>query len=868
VYARNVKPALFILFLLNFASLAAPFGVPGDDPSPPRQYAPDRNYQVRHLALDVTPDFRRRTVSGTATITFAPIAKPLTEMRLNAVDLQIESIDSPEAIQAYTTTTDELVITFASAIPADKETRVAIKYSAEPRQGMYFRTPELGYKAEDEHLFTQGESTEARHWYPCFDAPNEKFTSEVTCHAPADMLVLSNGRQTSSEKDANGLVAVHWAQEKPLANYLLTLVAGHFNKWEDHLGDVPLPVYTAPSDPGDVALTFRDTRDIMEFFNGEIGVMYPWVKYGQVCVQDFVAGGMENISQTTLTDRTLHRAETENLRDSDSLIAHEMAHQWFGDLVTCKDWSQIWLNEGFATFYEQLYEEHRHGADEALYGAYGSARGILEHATDNRPIVNRKFANPDEMFDYLAYPKGAFVLRMLRAELGAPLYRQCIKTYLERHQFGNATTEDLASVVEELSGRSFDKFFDQWVYHGHFPELDVNYSWDEQTKLAHISVRQTQKASDEVLLFEFPFTVAFHGKSGAAEKTVRVKDRQADYYFALEGAPESVTIDPHMALLAKIDFSDLTPSMAFAALKDSSDVVGRLRAVNRLRDARDRMSVEKLKNAVQRDPFYGVRIEAASALAAIHSDESLAALMDSREQTDARVRQAVMQRIGGFYNPRAFEAEKKALEGEKNPDIAAAEIRALGNSDLTTVRDTLLTNLQSETYHNTLASAAIGAMRSQHDEFYLTPLIENLRHRAADFNGREFAAGLDAVAVLAHDKEDKDAAREFLAGFVNDHRQTVQSAALRALGTLEDPRALPILQTFADASKESAAHRAAEQAMESIRTPRKPADNLKDLRDTVAELQKANRKLQAEVDTLKKEFEAEKSAPASKKKKR
>ena len=181
------------------------------------------------------------------------------------------------------------------------------------------------------------------------------------------MTVLSNGRLVSEEKDpATGLVAVHWSQEKPHANYLITLVAGYFKKIEDKHNDVPLAFYTPPSELQEAAGSFRDTKDIMAFFEEEIGVPYPWPKYDQVCVNDFVAGGMENTSCTTLTDNTLFTEATENIRDSEGLVSHEMAHQWFGDLVTCKDWSDIWLNEGFATYYETLYAGHKNGRDSML----------------------------------------------------------------------------------------------------------------------------------------------------------------------------------------------------------------------------------------------------------------------------------------------------------------------------------------------------------------------------------------------------------------------------------------------------------------------------------------------------------------------
>ena len=437
-----------------------------------RQYAPDRNAGFVHMSLDITPDFKQRTIAGAVTYLFKPIAKPLEELKLDAADLTIVSVEGTEKIQAWQVTTDKLVITFEDSIPAGKEARVTIHYTAQPEKGLYFRTPELGYKAGDTHLFTQGEAIDTRYWYPGPDSPNEKFTTEITCHVPEDMIVLSNGRLVSREKEASGLAAFHWAQEKPHANYLVSLVAGYFKSVADQHRDIPLALYVPPSDIAEAENSFRDTRDIMAFFEQEIGVDYPWAKYYQVMVQDFMEGGMENTSLTTLTERSLFTAATENLRTSQGLVAHEMAHQWFGDLVTCKDWSDIWLNEGFATYYALLYDGHKNGADSMLYGAYQTARSILAVSNDVLPIVRRQYEDPNETFGYLAYQKGSFVLRMLRAQLGDNLYRRCIKTYLQRHQYGNVVTEDLAAVIEELSGRSYDQFFDQWVYHSHYPEVD------------------------------------------------------------------------------------------------------------------------------------------------------------------------------------------------------------------------------------------------------------------------------------------------------------------------------------------------------------------------------------------------------------
>ncbi len=469
---------------------------------PTRQYAPSRKIDILHLALDITPDFEQRRIQGTAILQFKPIALPLPELCLDAVDLEIQSVTATEKVMGWQTTDEHLVVTFDESITPGKETTVTVHYRATPKRGLYFRTPELGYRPEDIHLWTQGESIQARYWYPCYDSPNEKFTSEITCRVPRGMMVLSNGKLMSEEGDAGSdRVAVRWLQDKPHVNYLISLLAGYFKGLHDTYRDIPVSFYTPVSEFAWASNSFAGTKDMLAFFEQEIGVPYPWAKYDQVCVQDFVVGGMENTSITTLTDRTLHPSAFEDLRSSQGLVAHEMAHQWFGDLVTCKDWANVWLNEGFATYYEKLYDAHQHGRDQFLYRMYQTAQGILAHANDTNAIVRRDFKKPDEQFSYLAYPKGAWVLHMLRCQLGPELYRRCIRTYVERHQYATVVTSDLIAVIEELSGRSFDQFFDQWVYHAHYPELAINYGWDERSKLAKVTVRQTQKLSANVLLF-------------------------------------------------------------------------------------------------------------------------------------------------------------------------------------------------------------------------------------------------------------------------------------------------------------------------------------------------------------------------------
>jgi aminopeptidase N len=833
------------------------------DSSDYRKYAPDREIDIEHLTLDVIPDFKQRTVNGSATWKFKPIAKPFAELKLDAVDLSVASVSSTEKVLGYQVTEDKVIITFAEAIPTGKEASVTVNYNAQPEKGLYFRTPELGFKPEDMHIWTQGEPDEARHWYPSYDFPNEKFTVEMICHVPDGIVVLANGHKVSEEKDANGLVAVRWLQDKPIVNYLVALVAGKLKSVEDKHGNVPLHLWTPATEIEFANNSFTNTKSAMEFFEKEIGVPYPWDKYDQACIQEYHWGGMENVSLTTLNINTLFPPGYENLRSSQGLIAHELAHQWFGDLVTCKDWSHIWLNEGFASFYDLLYTEHKDGPDEFRYHLYESAKVLTASTNSVKSIVWRKFGDPVEQFDSLAYGKGAWVLNMLRSQLGPELYRQCIKTYVERHKFQNVVTEDLRAVVEELSGRSFDQFFDQWVYHTGWPRLDVEYSWDERTKLAKLGIRQSQVVSENVPLFNVPLPVRFKTKSGIVERTLAVKEKAEDFYVPLEAQPELVRIDPNVTVLSQINFKPTAPMLA-AQVANKDDATGRLIAVEQLGERRDHDAINKLKNALNNDSWYAVRVAASKALRAIHTDETFDALAASMKQSDARVRRQVVADVTAFYRPEAFTHAQNVLKTEKNPDIVGLALSALAPLG-TNARPILIQYLNTNSWHQHLAMSAMIVMKAQNDPFYIEPLRDALTRRNQEFNGPTISTALDTIASLAREQESKDAVRELVASFVKDVRRGVKLAALGALGTLRDERAVPILERFAGAQKSTPERSTAERSIETIRAARKGTLEVGDVRREVLDLQRQNRELRRDLDALKKKVDAS-SAPAPKKK--
>ncbi len=829
--------------------------------TPDRQYAPPRDVDITRVTIDVTPDFEERTIQAITTIRFAPISRLLTELKLDAIDLNVVSVVSDAKIAGYTATDKDITITFHPPLLPGEEHSVTILYDAEPRQGLYFRTPEMGYPETDAHLFTQGESHDAPHWFPNFDYPNERFSSEVICRVPPEMTVVSNGRLVSERiEPETGLKTVHWLQEKPHVNYLIALVAGYFEKLESRHGDLPLGFYTPPSQFAEAANSFEGTADMIAFYEQEIGIPYPWDKYDQVAVEDFVAGGMENTTLTILTDGTLFTDASENIRTSQDLIAHELVHQWFGDYVTCKDWSHLWLNEGFATYYEALYDGHKNGRDALLYGLYNSARRIVRDDADAEPIVTRRYKHADDQFDYRCYAKAGWVLHMLRSELGEALYRRIIRTYIERHALGVVVTEDLRSVIEELSGRSFDRFFDQWLYHSGCPELKVSYEWLEQDKLAKISVEQTHKPGENgTAVFHLPATVRFRLHGQATDRDMEIDSTRQDFYFALAAEPNVVCFDPDLTLLAKVEF-DKPREMLYAQLQNTSDVVGRLRAIDALKDKKDKKTIARLKDTLDRDPFHGVRLHASSALQEIHTDEAFEALADSMDQSDARVRLRVIEDLGRFYRSEVPSLIQSVLIEEKNPEVLAAAIRATGRYTGPQTREVIDRYMRSTSYRNELAGAAIAALRTLDDASYTDELMAALRDSESQYRSWDFAGGLDTLAYLARNEEDRCEVRQFLAGYVNHPRQSIQAGTIGALGTLGDPKAIPIVETFRGREPRDWVQRRAAEAVDKLRQE-KPLvpEEIVELRKMLDELKEETGKLKEQLEDLQKKSDASKT---------
>jgi aminopeptidase N len=674
------------------------------------------------------------------------------------------------------------------------------------------------------------------------------FTTELICRVPLGMIALSNGKLLSETVEGE-MLRFHWLQEKAHPNYLIALVAGKLKKIETMYRDIPLQFYTMASQIQYAPNSFKDTASLMAFFEKELGVPYPWAKYAQVVVDDFIWGGMENTTLTVLTRRTLFATETENIFSSQGLVAHEMVHQWFGDYVTCKDWSHIWLNEGFASYYPLLYVEEAEGVKAMHYGLYQNAQRIFaEKANDFRPILFRKYETIWDVFNYRPYQKGAWVLQMLRTQLGADLFRRVIHTYLQQHALQSVETQDLFKICEALSGVSLQQFQDQWLYQTRHPELKVSQSWEAATRTLKVKIEQVQKISELVPYFRFSTFFRVEGEGYQSDFPVEITQKEQEFSWVLPSKVKNCRLDPHYGVLAEVQ-QEKPLEMWYTQLLDSSDLLGQLLAIEFLKTNRgaDSRTLELFLKLLKEDPFYGVRLEVSKALRGLHTPEALGVLLQALPQEDARVRHQVVKDLSAFYEERVLEFLLQILEKEKNPEIRAEALSSFGKYKFERVSARLFQGLNTPSFRNKITESAIQAISASCDTAYSSPLLETLRQRSKEFSTGGLGQALIGLARVAFFQHDKNPFYHYLLSHLDHPQKEVQQQALSALGELGDLRALPILEGYLGRPEDNPLRKKAQESIEKLRQSVPTSVSLRELQEQIHALSLEVQRLREEI---------------------
>ncbi len=529
---------LFIFSTLNF------FG----------QTVRERTFDAQHYIIRSSFDRNNKIYFGDATVQVKPLKDGFKTLVLDSAGMKFDSVTlEPDGkpLTEFQQKGEQIIITLDKAYSVNEVVSVRFKYSSKPKKGVYFVDEQKvdGKIIHSSQVWTQGEAEEVHHWFPAYDFPDDKATTEQFITVPKDEMAISNGELLETTENADGTKTFHYKMPVVHPVYLTSFIVGKYVKIEGKYKDIPLGYYVYPGKEGVVEKAYGKTPDMMRVFEDVTGVNFPYNKYDQTFVAQFQFGGMENITATTMADSEILFAEFPFGREAVlDLVSHELAHSWFGNLVTTKDWSNLWLNEGFATFMEAVYREKLNGRKDYMRKILDDADQFMgaDSFSQIRPPLFNPNADPNTVFDASAfvYQKGGAVIHTLREEIGDEAFWKAINIYLNRHKFSSVVSPDLKKVMEEASGKDLTWFFDQWVIKGGFPRLNVKQTYSPAKKRLTLTVSQTQKIdSITPSAFILPMEVEIKTAKGTKIQEIRIDKRVQTFTIQIDGKPSKVTFD-------------------------------------------------------------------------------------------------------------------------------------------------------------------------------------------------------------------------------------------------------------------------------------------------------------------------------------
>ena len=585
----------------------------------------ERSNDLIHTKLDLRFDWEKEEVIGTATLTLKPLFYPTDSLTLDAKGFELGDISvlgpKSELIgHNYGYNNEQLFITLDKEFTRNETYTVVIEYTARPSEtggsaaitsdkGLFFINPRGEDSQKPKQIWTQGETEWNSRWFPTIDSPNERCTQEMSLTVDQKYVTLSNGLLSSSTKNSDGTRTDNWTMDQPHAPYLFMLAVGEFAVVKDQWEDIPLSYYVEPDFEEDAPYIFPHTPEMLGFFSEKLGLKYPWKKYAQIVVRDYVSGAMENTTAVIFGDFMQKRKE--ELIDylyNEKVVAHEMFHHWFGDYVTCESWANLTMNEGFANYSEYLWLEYKYGRDEADAHILSEWEGYLSSATyGGHPLIHFDYGNKEDMFDAHSYNKGGSVLHMLREYVGDEAFWAALNLYLTDNAYTAVEAHDLRLAFEEITGQDLNWFWNQWYFDKGHPVLNLDYTYQDSTGMAALEISQTQSPEEMRPIFQIPTTVQIYYPDGTSEEhAIWIKERVQSFEFEVKEKPSLMIFDPKRTLLCVVE-EDNTPTDAYIKQYEASpSLLGRLDALQALRQA-EHPELRSIASKALKDNYWALR---------------------------------------------------------------------------------------------------------------------------------------------------------------------------------------------------------------------------------------------------------------------
>lgn len=627
-------------------------------------------FDLIHTKLELKPIWKEHTMEGIATLILKPHFYPADSIVLDARGMIIKRAGILKNNQfvplLYRYNSLQLTIQFDTIYSAAETIALQIEYLAQPEtikqegsasiksnRGLFFINPDSSNKTKPTQLWTQGETESNSGWFPTIESPSQRMTQEIYLTVDTSFTTVSNGLLLSSNRNIDGTRTDYWKQSLPAAPYLTMIAVGDFAKTTDRWHNLEVSYYVDPLYEKYSRLIFGHTPEMLEFYSSILGVKYPWEKYSQIVVHDYISGAMENT--TAVIHGTNMQQDSREYGDYnyEHYIAHELFHHWFGDLVTCESWSNITLNEGFATYGEYLWNEYKFGREEADYYNSRELLGYLNFAKQkDAPLIRTQFIHREEMYDPISYNKGGLVLHMLRKYTGDKAFFASLKLYLTKHAYHAVELADLRIAFEEITGEDLNWFFNQWFLQAGYPNLDISHSWSEENKTETILIKQhSNKIENEP--YKLPMTIDFYnGKLIRKEKIILDKNEQT-FNFTFPTKPDLVNVDAEKMLLCKKTDSKSNSEWRFQ-LEHAPLYLDRYEAFKFLADSdATTESTAKLIATALDDKYWNIRNLALNSISEIakNNPAKIKEKLISLAQKDPKstVRENALRALGKYY---------------------------------------------------------------------------------------------------------------------------------------------------------------------------------------------------------------------------
>lgn len=673
-------------------------------------YGRPRTYDVQHIIIKVNFDEKEKIVFGECTTTLQPLSDNFQQFELDAINMKIDYVkDSKGKELKYETVYDNKGLRIFLDRPYYKKEKIkfTVKYSCSPKSGLYFVQPDSLNPDRRWQIWTQGQGKGNDNWFPCYNYQNDKTTTETIVTVKDNYTVLSNGKLIGVKSNKkNRTKTYHWKTLKPHSTYLVMLGIGEYHIIKDKYKNIPVDYYVYKENIEDAKRCFKLTPDMIKFFSNVTGFEYPWEKYSQILLDNFMYGGMENTSATTLNDlRAVYDKRTEIDYQNTGLVAHELAHQWYGDLVTAKDGFNHWLQEGFATYFDALYREKLLGKDEFIR--------IMEenmNAYKSDELKQGKIPMYSKVAPFV-YVKGASVLNMLRFVLGEKDFFKSIKLYTKRFAFDLADTQGLIQAIKDATGKDLTWFFDEWLFKASYPEFNVSYKYDEQKKAVFLNVIQTHKTDSLVPYFQMPVDVEIATVKGKATHKIFISKAQETFEINVDSKPLNVIFDKGNWIVKNLIFNKETEELIYQ-LKNAECVYDRkIAAIELSKRVNEPKVFDALYETGIKDKSWWVRIECADSSIVLSNPKGKELLLKMIKDEKSSVRAEAAKSLAFYHDKDVANILRDRINNDSSYVVMSAAIISLSLIEGEKALDIISNTLKINSFRDIVKFSSITALR-------------------------------------------------------------------------------------------------------------------------------------------------------------